>query len=150
MTKLVLDGVGNLQQQISRAFRSAIELGTLPPNSRLSPTRVFAEEHKVSRNTVTAAYDQLCAEGYLHARQGSGTFVADINFDVSDDTQRDGVALEPRWSAAVKRAQTRVPDVLVSREFAVDCGLIFYMESPAIKIYPSTDGQEQLVAAPGN
>jgi GntR family transcriptional regulator/MocR family aminotransferase len=116
MTKLVLDGVGNLQQQISRAFRSAIELGTLPPNSRLSPTRVFAEEHKVSRNTVTAAYDQLCAEGYLDARQGSGTFVADINFDVSDDTQRDGVALEPRWSAAVKRAQTRVPDVLVSRD----------------------------------
>lgn len=31
----------------------------------------------ISRNTVTYAYEQLLAEGYLEARPGAGTFVAD-------------------------------------------------------------------------
>jgi GntR family transcriptional regulator/MocR family aminotransferase len=43
---------------------------------RLPPTREMAREFKVSRNTIVLAFEQLIAEGYLEARQGSGTFVA--------------------------------------------------------------------------
>lgn len=44
---------------------------------RLPSSRALAAELSVSRMTVTSAYDQLMAEGYLVARRGAGTFVAD-------------------------------------------------------------------------
>jgi GntR family transcriptional regulator/MocR family aminotransferase len=43
---------------------------------RLPATRVLARDLGVSRGTVVEAYEQLIAEGYLSARQGSGTEVA--------------------------------------------------------------------------
>ncbi len=46
------------------------------PGLRLPATRELAHEFNVSRNTIVLAFDQLIAEGYLEARQGSGTFVA--------------------------------------------------------------------------
>ena len=42
------------------------------PGTRLPATRRLAAELGVSRGTAKAAYDQLVAEGYLTARQGSG------------------------------------------------------------------------------
>ena len=59
-------------------LREAIRDGSLPASSRLPPTRDLAAELALSRNTVTHAYEQLLAEGYLRTRVGSGTFVADI------------------------------------------------------------------------
>jgi GntR family transcriptional regulator/MocR family aminotransferase len=44
---------------------------------QLPSSRDLARELKMSRNTVTYAYEQLVAEGYLETRQGAGTFVAD-------------------------------------------------------------------------
>ena len=41
------------------------------PGARLPSTRAFAAEWGVSRTTVTAAYEQLLAEGYLETRQGA-------------------------------------------------------------------------------
>jgi GntR family transcriptional regulator/MocR family aminotransferase len=39
-------------------------------------TRALASTYGVARVTVTAAYDQLLAEGYFESRRGSGTFVS--------------------------------------------------------------------------
>jgi GntR family transcriptional regulator/MocR family aminotransferase len=50
--------------------------GRLAPGRRLPATRLLARELGVSRNTVSGAFDQLRAEGYLEARQRGGTFVA--------------------------------------------------------------------------
>ncbi|UGT43371.1 PLP-dependent aminotransferase family protein [Nocardia yamanashiensis] len=58
------------------ALREAIRAGRLAAGSRLPSTRTLAAELGLSRGTVTAAYDQLIAEGHLTARQGSGTRVA--------------------------------------------------------------------------
>jgi GntR family transcriptional regulator/MocR family aminotransferase len=62
---------------LERALRDAVRGGRLAPGSRLPSTRRLAAETGLSRGTVKAAYDQLTAEGYLTARQGSGTVVAD-------------------------------------------------------------------------
>ncbi|MGL1311205.1 GntR family transcriptional regulator, partial [Vibrio parahaemolyticus] len=44
---------------------------------QLPSSRDLALELGTSRNTVTYAYEQLLAEGYLESRTGAGTFVAD-------------------------------------------------------------------------
>ena len=97
VTKVVLDGEGTLQQQICRGLKTSILSGSLKADSRLAPTRVFAETYGVSRNTVIAAFDQLCAEGYLVTRQGSGTYVAPAANNEHHATTPSDV-LEPKWS----------------------------------------------------
>lgn len=61
--------------QLVRRLRGAIESGFFPAASRLLPSRELARRLGLSRNTVTAALEQLGAEGYLEARVGAGTFV---------------------------------------------------------------------------
>jgi GntR family transcriptional regulator/MocR family aminotransferase len=68
-------GVGR-RRGLEQALRQAIRDGRLDVGERLPATRVLARELGVSRGTVVEAYEQLIAEGYLAARQGSGTAVA--------------------------------------------------------------------------
>ena len=65
-----------LYRQVYRQVRDEILSGRLPAGSKLPPTRRLAAEHDVARITITQAYDQLQAEGYVTARPGSGTFVS--------------------------------------------------------------------------
>ena len=73
----LLPGEGR-REGLERALRAAIRSGRLAADSRLPATRALAEELGLSRGTVSAAYDQLVAEGYLLARHGSGTTVAHV------------------------------------------------------------------------
>ena len=72
---LDLDVAGGRRAGLERALRAAVQSGRLVPGTRLPATRTLAAELGMSRGTVRAAYDQLLAEGYLTARQGSGTAV---------------------------------------------------------------------------
>lgn len=65
-----------MYRQLSEWFRHAIIEGRLRPGQRIPSTRSLAEELKISRIPVLAAYEQLCAEGYLEAFTGAGTCVA--------------------------------------------------------------------------
>jgi GntR family transcriptional regulator/MocR family aminotransferase len=58
------------------ALRAAVAGGRLAAGVRLPSSRVLAAELGLARNTVADAYAQLVAEGWLVARQGSGTRVA--------------------------------------------------------------------------
>src|SRR5262245_50851903 len=58
------------------SLRQAILDGTLHPGARLPSTRDLAQQYELSRPTVTAAFDQLRAEGYVEGRVGSGTYVS--------------------------------------------------------------------------
>jgi GntR family transcriptional regulator/MocR family aminotransferase len=68
-----------LQRQMYDAIRQMVLTGGLRPGDRLPASRELAEMLDVSRVTVSLTYDQLTAEGYLHARRGSGTFVSSLN-----------------------------------------------------------------------
>src|SRR5689334_16264407 len=57
------------------ALRDAIRGGRLPAGTRLPSSRQLAGDLGLARNTVADAYGQLVAEGWLAARQGSGTRV---------------------------------------------------------------------------
>jgi len=65
-----------LRAQLERHLREAVRSGRLRPGSALPSSRVLAEQLQVSRGVVVEAYDQLVAEGYLVARRGSATRVA--------------------------------------------------------------------------
>ncbi len=62
--------------QLYSALRDAILSGQIVPGARLPSTRDLCRTLGVSRNTVTAAFEQLVAEGYLESRVGDGTYVS--------------------------------------------------------------------------
>ncbi|MCC3767719.1 PLP-dependent aminotransferase family protein [Streptomyces sp. UNOC14_S4] len=73
---LDLSGPGGVRACLVRALRDAVRTGRLAPDTRLPPSRTLARDLGVARNTVADAYGELVAEGWLTARQGSGTRVA--------------------------------------------------------------------------
>jgi DNA-binding transcriptional MocR family regulator len=74
---LLLDVRGHPRRAaLEDALRAAVAGGRLSAGVRLPSSRVLAAELGLSRNTVADAYAQLVAEGWLVARQGSGTRVA--------------------------------------------------------------------------
>src|SRR5262245_32256284 len=70
-----LVGRKDLSGEIYRQLRRGILDGRLRPGDALPPTRTLARSLKVSRTTVTVAYDRLLGEGFVVSRVGSGTFV---------------------------------------------------------------------------
>ncbi len=65
-----------MYRQIYLSIRQAIENGTLKKGSRLPSIRALSAEKNISKTTVTSAYDQLCAEGYVMNKPQSGYYVA--------------------------------------------------------------------------
>src|ERR1700677_384565 len=76
-TALVLDRGASapLNRQIYDQWRNGILTGRFRGAERVPSTRELSVALGVSRSTVTLAYDQLIAEGYLESSRGSGTFV---------------------------------------------------------------------------
>ena len=65
-----------LHRQLERALRAAVRDGRLGSRSILPSTRALGSQLGVSRGIVVEAYEQLVAEGYLEARPGGATRVA--------------------------------------------------------------------------
>ncbi len=61
--------------QLYRQLREDIVNGVYPYNSRLPSKRLLATEVGISTVTVEHAYDLLCDEGYVAAKERSGYFV---------------------------------------------------------------------------
>ncbi|KUL39700.1 PLP-dependent aminotransferase family protein [Streptomyces regalis] len=66
-----------LRRGLSDALREAVRTGRLAPGTRLPSSRSLAADLGIARNTVAEVYAELVAEGWLTARQGSGTRVAE-------------------------------------------------------------------------
>ncbi|KAA0968225.1 PLP-dependent aminotransferase family protein [Aureimonas fodinaquatilis] len=58
-------------RQIYEALKDQIRSGVFGDDGQLPSSRILANELCVSRTTVTAAYEQLLAEGFITVRQGS-------------------------------------------------------------------------------
>ncbi|MBW3654074.1 MAG: PLP-dependent aminotransferase family protein [Actinobacteria bacterium] len=116
-----------LRARVENALRDAIRSGLLAPGARLPPTRALSAQLGVSRGVVVEAYAQLVAEGYLRARQGSGTAVAaaagapatapvrapaapPIRHDLSPFVPALSAFPRDAWRAALNRALRSAPD----------------------------------------
>ena len=75
--QLAAKGSREAGRSLHRQLCDAIRDGRLLPGARLPPTRDARGVFGVSRNTAAEVYERLTNEGYVVARHGSGTFVAD-------------------------------------------------------------------------
>ena len=69
---------GSLYEQLYRFIRGDILSGRLQAGEKLPSKRTLAQHLEVSIITVKNAYEQLLAEGYIHARQRCGYFVSEV------------------------------------------------------------------------
>lgn len=74
-----LDPQRGLARQLYQALRERILDGRLQSRTRLPASRDLANLLGISRNTVTRAFDQLYAEGYIEGRIGAGTYVVELS-----------------------------------------------------------------------
>jgi GntR family transcriptional regulator/MocR family aminotransferase len=143
-----LDDQGGLplHRQLYNQLRLAILEGRLAGGSRMPSTRALAAQLGFSRNTVSSAYDQLLAEGYITARMGSGTFVCEAPPDDLYQTPvRDRRAspelppvpdnVVPRLSAWARRAIHGVVDEMTPRG-AARLPYDFRDGRPAVDYFP--------------
>jgi GntR family transcriptional regulator / MocR family aminotransferase len=84
---------------LEAALREAVQTGRLAPGTRLPSSRALAADLGIARNSVADAYGQLVAEGWLTARQGSGTRVA----DAAAPAQAPATAAQ--WSGGIRRVR---------------------------------------------
>ena len=125
----------------------------------LPPTRVLAAELGIARSVVVEAYANLAADGYLEARQGSGTRVRpEIHPDAPPQRRRSHVdatefARRPRRAAPLGSARIRLlgglPDpALFPRAQWARHYRAALSELPDRELtYPSARGAEPLRAA---
>lgn len=66
----------SLKRQLYAYIKAMILNGKFSAEEKLPSSRDLAKKLSVSRNTVLESYSQLVSEGYIEARQGSGTVVA--------------------------------------------------------------------------
>ena len=64
-----------LYRQIYMSVRSSIENGSLKKGTKMPSIRRLSADLNVSKITVTGAYEQLCAEGYIINKPQSGYYV---------------------------------------------------------------------------
>ena len=111
----------------SRSLREAVRTGRLGPGLKLPSSRALSGDLGISRNTIAAAYGQLVIEGWLTARQGSATRVAQravavevssapaapdasrVRYDLSAGSPDLAAFPRARWLAAARRALATAP-----------------------------------------
>ncbi|TCC62120.1 PLP-dependent aminotransferase family protein [Kribbella pittospori] len=115
------------RNDLVQALHASIRSGRLPAGTRLPSSRSLAKDLGIARNTVADAYGQLVAEGWLTARQGSGTVVAnrattppapDVSLPAARAYRYDltpgapDVSTFPRgeWLTAARKALTAAPN----------------------------------------
>ncbi|MCS5498859.1 PLP-dependent aminotransferase family protein [Cnuibacter physcomitrellae] len=117
---LRLDPALPRRRAVETALRRGIALGHLPVDSRIPAARDLALELGVARGTVTAAIDDLVADGVLVTRERAGTFVArapgpadavmpapptrPARWDLRPGRPESGAFPVARWVAATRRA----------------------------------------------
>jgi GntR family transcriptional regulator/MocR family aminotransferase len=118
-------------QNLHRQLRAAICDGRLPMGARLPPTRDARGVLGVSRNTAAEVYDRLINEGYVVARHGSGTFVADT------------LPLKPKRVASNNTSAGRLnpfwlqPDVTSAMGFWRDTSVPFTRSDRTVDLRPA-------------
>lgn len=79
------------ERRIYTELRRQIEDGTLAEGAKLVSTRALAAELGVSRTTVTAAYEQLAAEGFVVTSAGKSARVGRVGSLLSGPAPKDPV-----------------------------------------------------------
>lgn len=132
-----------LQVRLRQALVQAIADGRLPAGSAMPSSRELARVLGLSRNTVTAAFEQLVDEGFLEARPRRGVFVAaGARAAVALPPQHsDGKPRPPDWRGRVRRSLTD-RHTLAKPEGWRDLPYPFVYGSFDAELFPTDDFRE--------
>jgi GntR family transcriptional regulator len=83
----------SITRQITGGIRMAIASGKLPVGAQLPSVRGLALQLTINPKTVAKAYGELVSEGWLHANQGLGLFVAAPRQRLSDAERERRLAM---------------------------------------------------------
>ncbi|HEY0370086.1 MAG TPA: PLP-dependent aminotransferase family protein [Chthoniobacterales bacterium] len=109
-----------LHQQLYRQIRDEIASGSFTPSSsRLPSSRTLAADLGIARLTVKLAFERLHAEGYLQAKKGSGTFVADTLPEAYLNTEQPAQTPVEERPARLSTRVKDLPDKRAGKAFDV-------------------------------
>lgn len=66
-----------IYEQIKDGMRRLVVTGVMPAGEKLPSVRELAAELAINPNTISRAYRELEAEGYIYTASGKGSFVSD-------------------------------------------------------------------------
>ncbi|HYW58074.1 MAG TPA: PLP-dependent aminotransferase family protein [Polaromonas sp.] len=125
----------SVRQRVYLELRRAIEQGTFKPGTRLPASREQAKTLGVSRNSVLWALERLQSEGYVLARVGDGSFVADnLGALATVVTVREG--LRPSIAAGLSQRGQLVADTVLRWNPPLQAALPFRIGAPEIATFP--------------
>lgn len=142
MVRLDRTAAEPLHQQLYRQIRDELRSGNFSRgSSRLPSSRALAVDLSISRMTVNLAFSELYAEGYLVAKAGSGTFVADPLPDSFLSAGKAGLSLQTKQETRVSNRVNKIPDSRVGQEFdlgptGVAPGVLLTSGIPAVDEFP--------------
>ncbi|QIL72985.1 PLP-dependent aminotransferase family protein [Diaphorobacter sp. HDW4B] len=122
----------SLQRQLQQHIRSAILNGRLPSDTRLPGSRTLALALGISRNSVTAAYELLGAEGFIHLSRQGTTVAALAKTQAS--TSKTARAKNDKALPAIARRAAHIRDNGMSASES----LAFRPGVPALSRFPLT------------
>lgn len=93
----------SVAESATAALRDLLARGRYQPGDRLPPERELAEGLGLSRPTLREAIRRLTEASLLESRQGSGTYVADIDFAAVFEVR---LQLEPFAAAVAARLRS--------------------------------------------
>jgi GntR family transcriptional regulator/MocR family aminotransferase len=140
-----------LQARLRLKVVQVILDGRLAPGAALPSSRDLAQALGLSRNTVTAVYQQLVDEAYLESRPRSGVFVGSQAMpagirgarDIVDPFSREGAAggTPPQWSSRVLRSLVDRP-TLSKPERWREVSYPFVYGTHDAQLFPTEDFRE--------
>lgn len=125
------------ERRIYARLRAQIEQGTLAAGTKLESTRVLAAELGVSRTTVTAAYEQLAAEGFVVTAKGKVATVASVINGPAERARENPALLPPVLSDYGQRVAAMSPYSMATPHARID----FRYGSVATKDFPALGWQ---------
>jgi GntR family transcriptional regulator/MocR family aminotransferase len=128
-----------LHQQLYRQIRDELISGSFNHNSsRLPSSRSLAADLGISRLTVNLAFSKLTTEGYLHARIGSGTFVAQPLPETYLSARKPKLDRQLEHPVRLSNRVRDIPDKRVGRDF--DFGVA---GAPGVSFVPAVSALDE-------
>ncbi|MDN4471633.1 PLP-dependent aminotransferase family protein [Demequina zhanjiangensis] len=141
-------GRGPLYQQLADAIVALAESGSLEHGAKLPSERALATELHLSRNTVTAAYQQLREAGWLEVKPGAAPRLGSLSRGVMALSAQDRFSklLTDRYEPLIPFSTASPPPAPIVTRALADLG-DFIGGSPAVGNGYAALGDRELVLA---
>src|SRR6266516_1495019 len=139
MIRLDRNAAEPLHQQLYRQIRDELVSASVNDStSRLPSSRMLAADLGISRLTVNLAFSKLTTEGYLRARIGSGTFVAQPLPEAYLSARKPKLDRQLEQPVRLSNRVWDIPDKRVGRDF--DLGIA---GAPGVSFVPAVTALDE-------